>query len=1050
MISVTDLVQTNDGTTYIVTSGQGLYTVFPNGEIAKSAHDLLQKNALLFNDINVLFLDDAGTFWAGTKRGLSGFDPTTQGFLGIGPSADLTQGIPKPNVWSFGEDQKGKYIFVGNDMGISRRNRSTGTFEQFYRSDIITALGEGDETAVLSMYVIDQNHILAGCADGLFELRINPDGGYSFNRLELQSQAIMQRHNRVYGIVHWKDQKYFLGTKLGALLIDLKTKEVKAFEHRAKHPKESIASGVCRVVYKDVEGKIWFATSSGELSLLSVRNGKPSIRPYEHNALFLKASKDYISSICQTGPHEYWFGTIGSGLMKWNDQTKKLDVFQKKQGLPNNVVYGVLKAGDKHLWLSTNKGLCRFDMYGSKCVNYTERDGLMSNEFNIGAYLKSKNGELYFGGIYGYNYFRPEKLLLKSKDVSVKIVKFKLDKGWLLPGDAGSPLKQPISQTDLITLRYRQRSFSVRFQPSSLSHPDLINYKYILEGADEGEMLIGSSNELRFSSLSPGTYVLKIYARIGEGPWSTTPAMLSIEIKSPFWGTWWFIAIICVVLAVAIRIFVRERINSARRDQVRLEMKIADRTREIRAQNEKIENQRKQLELEKNKVIEQQRLLQIEKDKSEKLLKNIIPESTAEELKNLGRASARAYKTVSVLFTDFVGFTKAAERMSPTELVSKLDVYFRKFDEIIVANGLEKIKTIGDAYMCAGGVPVRNLTNPVDTCLAALQIQHYMATLKYNAIAHNQEYWELRLGINTGEVTAGVIGSERLAYDIWGSTVNQAQRMEMLGEPGKVTVSGNTFKYIEPYFECTFRGKAQSKSKGLIDMYTVDRIKPELSVNGEGVLPNERFHQIVNLHHFSSINYYKAERHIIRVLEQGLSEKLHYHSIEHSIDVVKAVERLALLEGITDEGLFLLKTAATYHDAGFVEQYDKNEPIGARLAEEILPKYGYTEQHINTIKELIYVTQIPHKPNNKLEEIMCDADLDYLGRDDFHEIADRLRRELREHGKIDSDRKWDEIQIQFLTAHRYFTDTAINTRQEKKLENIQEIRDRLERDEYDD
>jgi len=325
-----------------------------------------------------------------------------------------------------------------------------------------------------------------------------------------------------------------------------------------------------------------------------------------------------------------------------------------------------------------------------------------------------------------------------------------------------------------------------------------------------------------------------------------------------------------------------------------------------------------------------------------------------------------------------------------------------------------------------------------------------MATLKYNAIAHNQEYWELRLGINTGEVTAGVIGSERLAYDIWGSTVNQAQRMEMLGEPGKVTITGNTFKFIEPYFECTFRGKAQSKSKGLIDMYTVDRIKPELSINGEGVLPNDRFHQIVNLHHFSSISYYKAERHIIRVLEQGLSEKLHYHSIDHSIDVVKAVERLALLEGITDEGLFLLKTAATYHDAGFVEQYDKNEPIGARLAEEILPKYGYTEQHIGTIKELIYVTQIPHNPKNKLEEIMCDADLDYLGRDDFHEIADRLRRELREHGKIDSDRKWDEIQIHFLTTHRYFTDTAINTRQEKKLENIQEIRDRLERDEYED
>jgi predicted metal-dependent HD superfamily phosphohydrolase len=388
--------------------------------------------------------------------------------------------------------------------------------------------------------------------------------------------------------------------------------------------------------------------------------------------------------------------------------------------------------------------------------------------------------------------------------------------------------------------------------------------------------------------------------------------------------------------------------------------------------------------------------------------------------------------------------------MNPTDLVRKLDVYFRKFDEIIVKNNLEKIKTIGDAYMCAGGVPVRNKTNPIDTCLAALQIQDYMRKHKNDGIINNTDYWELRLGINTGEVTAGVIGSERLAYDVWGATVNHAQRMEMLGEPGKVTITGSTFKLVEPYFECVFRGKAQTKSRGILDMYTVERIKPELSIDGEGVFPNERFHQIVNLHHYSSINYYKAERHIIKVLQKGLSEKLHYHGIDHTKDVVKAVERIAIMEGVTDEGLFLLKSAATYHDAGFVEQYEKNESIGARLAEEILPKYGYTEQHINTIKELIFVTEIPHKPKNKLEEIICDADLDYLGRDDFHEIADRLRRELREFGKISSDRKWDEIQVQFLTAHRYFTATAIKTRKDKKLKNLEEIKSKLERDEYAD
>ncbi len=116
----------------------------------------------------------------------------------------------------------------------------------------------------------------------------------------------------------------------------------------------------------------------------------------------------------------------------------------------------------------------------------------------------------------------------------------------------------------------------------------------------------------------------------------------------------------------------------------------------------------------------------------------------------------------------------------------------------------------------------------------------------------------------------------------------------------------------------------------------------------------------MNLHHFSSIKYYKTEHHVLQMLELGLDSNLYYHGINHTKDVVKAVERLALLEGVTDEGLFLLKTAAIFHDAGFLESYHHNEPIGARMAEEILPQYGYTEDHIQTIKELIYVTQIPH------------------------------------------------------------------------------------------
>lgn len=532
---------------------------------------------------------------------------------------------------------------------------------------------------------------------------------------------------------------------------------------------------------------------------------------------------------------------------------------------------------------------------------------------------------------------------------------------------------------------------------------------------------------------------------------SMIPSLIyEISAQVPFWNTWWFWSLNIILVSLASYIYVRRRIEQGRREQVKLELKIAERTKEIREQKKQIEIQNKQIQLEKFKVEEQQALLKLEKDKSESILLNILPESSVKELKTKGKVKAKAYGTVTVMFTDVVGFSKITENMDPNNLVNRLDVMFRKFDEIIVLNNLEKIKTIGDAYMCAGGIPEINSTNPIDTCLAALQIQDYMSKLKYEAIANHEEYWEIRLGINTGNIIAGVIGTQRLAYDIWGSTVNKAQRMERLGEPGKVMISGSTFSFIEPYFECEFKEKVQTKAKVLLDMYVVHRIKPELSKNNEGLYPNDRFLKIVNLHHYSTIKYYKTEHHVLKMLEIGLESNLYYHSLNHTKDVVKSVERIALLEGVTDEGLFLLKTAAIFHDAGFLESYNSNESIGARMAEEILPEYGYTHDHIQTIKELIFVTEFPHKPTNKLQEIICDADLDYLGRDDFNEIAGKLFSELREREIVTSSRKWDEIQISFLNQHKYFTKTAIETRQKVKDENMQIVRERIDKNEYID
>jgi PAS domain S-box-containing protein len=238
--------------------------------------------------------------------------------------------------------------------------------------------------------------------------------------------------------------------------------------------------------------------------------------------------------------------------------------------------------------------------------------------------------------------------------------------------------------------------------------------------------------------------------------------------------------------------------------------------------------------------------LETEKNRSEALLLNILPYDTAEELKRYGKAKVKYYELASVLFTDFEGFTRIAESITPEQLVSDLDNYFIKFDEIIEKYNLEKIKTIGDSYMCAGGIPVPNRINPFTTVLAGLEIQKAIRELNKTQARHNQMVWNLRLGIHTGELITGVVGKKKFAYDIWGDTVNTASRMESAGEVGKVNISGSTYGIIKNFFDCKHRGKINVKNKGEIDMYFVERIKEKYSKDDKGTLANDKFLAYLN------------------------------------------------------------------------------------------------------------------------------------------------------------------------------------------------------------
>ena len=211
-----------------------------------------------------------------------------------------------------------------------------------------------------------------------------------------------------------------------------------------------------------------------------------------------------------------------------------------------------------------------------------------------------------------------------------------------------------------------------------------------------------------------------------------------------------------------------------------------------------------------------------EKKRSDELLLNILPEETAEELKATGAAKAKSFDLVSVLFTDFKNFTQASEKLSPEELVAEINHCYSEFDRIIARHGIEKIKTIGDSYMCAGGLPATNDTHPFDVVSAGLEMVKFVEKNKQERIAKGQPYFELRLGIHTGPVVAGIVGIKKFAYDIWGDTVNTASRMESSGEIGRVNVSGSTYALIKDKFTCIHRGKIEAKNKGLIEMYFVE------------------------------------------------------------------------------------------------------------------------------------------------------------------------------------------------------------------------------------
>ena len=317
-----------------------------------------------------------------------------------------------------------------------------------------------------------------------------------------------------------------------------------------------------------------------------------------------------------------------------------------------------------------------------------------------------------------------------------------------------------------------------------------------------------------------------------------------------------------------------------------------------------------------------------------------------------------------------------------------------------------------------------------------------MDKLKEIAISKKKEFWEVRIGIHNGDVIAGVLGTKRIAYDIFGNTVNIAKRIESNSAPGKVNISESTYKVVKTFFNCSSRGEIATKNTGKIYMFYVNRIDSAFSSN-EDFSFNNWFREYKEFSAKSKIDIYGLEEYAFNFLSKKLAKNLYYHGPHHTKDVLNAVEKIAFNEKVSPEDFMLLKAAALFHDSGYIDKYLDNETIGADYAREILPNYGFNLSQVIKVCKLIMATRVPQKPNNHLERIICDADLDYLGREDFISISSNFYKELKEYRMVKNKKEWDQIQIKFLKSHHFFSEYSINNRSSVKKKNLEFIKDRV-------
>jgi class 3 adenylate cyclase len=430
--------------------------------------------------------------------------------------------------------------------------------------------------------------------------------------------------------------------------------------------------------------------------------------------------------------------------------------------------------------------------------------------------------------------------------------------------------------------------------------------------------------------------------------------------------------------------------------------------------------------------IENWKQIYFERRRVDDFFAHLYPETIISDFYDQKHTDPKKIHDAAIMFTDFVEFSFKTKTLTPERVAKKLTKYFNRFDEIIRRYRLEKVKTIGDAYMVIGGVSESNPNPIMRMCLAALEIRNYMETQKAVSQAFNRDFWEVRIGIHQGPLVAGIIGKTKFHFDVWGDSVNIAARTEKASTSNTILITEQVNEQVKSFFQTTSSKTIEvAKRGGKLNLFELQ----DFNKNANSLID---FLKNSNL---EIIDFKKARNLIIRQLKSLLPVTCAYHNLKHSLDVERACIRYANVEGISEHEKVLLRTAALLHDVGFIHEYENNEYLAVQFASLHLPEFGYSSDDISIIVNCVLSTNEKSVPQTNLEKILCDSDLDYLGREDYFEKVQNLRLELSNFGHEFTEKSWIDFQLNFLeNKHKYYTNSAKNIRGMYKEKRILELK----------